>query len=178
MAAGDFFAATIKMSMVAGLLRDPLKHEMKTALARKLLIVAGILLIITGLAKVVSQTGMATILDTRDPIIPATMRQVLLAVGAIEILLGVLCFSSKNFRMQGALVAWFATSVLLYRGGLWYVGYTKPCSCIGTLTDVIHVDEEMADKIAKLILCYLLAVGYSFWLNLSPGEVTPQPKNS
>lgn len=58
------------------------------------------------------------------------------------------------------LVTWLSTSFLCYRIGLWWIGWKRPCGCMGSLTDALHIKPETADHIAKAFLAYLLISSY------------------
>jgi hypothetical protein len=62
-------------------------------------------------------------------------------------------------------IAWLATNFFVYRCGLWWMGWHRPCSCMGNLTDALHIRPEVADNIMKVILAYLLIGSYGllFW---------------
>jgi hypothetical protein len=47
-----------------------------------------------------------------------------------------------------------------------WVGWHKPCSCLGNLTDALHIPPQTADTAMKIILAYLLIGSYGnlFWL--------------
>jgi hypothetical protein len=127
---------------------------------------AGVLLIITATAKFVSTGGSARILQNPDPVLSIPFRHVFWFVGAIEIITAVVCLFGKSIRLQAGLVAWLATNFALYHLGLLLVGYQKPCSCLGNLTDVLHISPKVADTAMKIILAYLLIGSYAtlFWL--------------
>jgi hypothetical protein len=137
---------------------------MHKSVARLLIVVAGLLLVMTGLAKLISQSGSSTLLNANDPIFPLTIRQVLLAVGVIEVVIGIICIKSPRHYLSTVLVAWFATAVVIYRLGMWWVGYRKPCSCIGGITDPLGISPDTAENIAKGILAHLLLTGYGLLL--------------
>ncbi|MGH7977270.1 MAG: hypothetical protein ACREC8_11490, partial [Limisphaerales bacterium] len=63
-------------------------------------------------------------------------------------------------------IAWLATNFFIYRLGLIHIGYHKPCSCLGTLTDALHIPAQTADTAMKIILAYLLIGSYTalLWL--------------
>jgi hypothetical protein len=63
-------------------------------------------------------------------------------------------------------LAWLSTSFLIYRFGLVWAGYHKPCPCLGNLTDALHIPPQTADTAMKIILAYLLIGSYAtlFWL--------------
>jgi hypothetical protein len=123
---------------------------------------AGLLLAATGLAKVFSAIGPAKALDVPDPIFGLAFRQVLLGVGLVELLVAFFCFFTDKARLCLFLIAWLATNFLVYRLGLWWIGWHKPCGCLGNLTDALHISPQVADNLMKAVLAYLL-VG-SYWL--------------
>ena len=44
--------------------------------------------------------------------------------------------------------------------GLWYLGWQRPCSCLGNLTDTLHISPHVADVAMKIVLAYLLVGSY------------------
>ena len=127
---------------------------------------AGVILLITGTAKILNALGHAPILQRVDPIFPIQFNHLMLLAGFLELLVACICFINK-FRILGHIVtAWLATSFLIYRVGLWAVGWHKPCSCLGNLTDALHISPHTADTVMKIILAYLLIGSYAslFWL--------------
>lgn len=110
--------------------------------------------------------GTAKLLVVADPILGIQFRHLMLVVGMVEIVVALLCFFSKGQKLVMGLVAWLATNFVVYRIGLWWVGYNKPCSCLGNLTDALHIPPETADTAMKTILAYLLLGSYAslFWL--------------
>jgi len=133
-------------------------------LARYFLISAGILLVLTGLAKVISGLGSAQILKYPDPIFNMKFKYVFLYVGLLELFLGSFCIFSKNLRSQTMLLAYFATCVFIYRIGLHVVGFRKFCSCLGNLTDALHIPPQTANTAMKIVLAYLMTGSYCLLL--------------
>jgi len=90
----------------------------------------------------------------------------MLAVGLLEVVVATVCFFNRSIQLAVSLVAWLATSFLFYRIGLARMGYHKPCSCLGNLTDALHIAPQTADTAMKFILAYLLVGSYGtlFWL--------------
>ena len=118
---------------------------------------AGALLAATGLATVLSGFGTGGILDLHDPILGVAFGKLLPAVGVFEVLVGIICFSSRlSARLKLSLVAWIATMFLVYRVGLWCVGWHHPCGCMGSLAGVLHLSNQAGDRIIKGLLAYLL----------------------
>jgi hypothetical protein len=135
-------------------------------LIRFFVIVAGFLLLGTATAKLISSAGSARILHNIDPILNVSFQKVFWIAGVLELGIALICLLSKQIWFQAILVAWLATSFVFYRLGLVWVGYLKPCSCLGNLTDALHIPPQIADTAMKIILAYLLIGSYAtlFWL--------------
>lgn len=126
---------------------------------------AGVTLAVTGIAKVWSGLGNSKFLAVVDPIIGITFGQLMLLVGVAEIAIALVCFFSKRQPLAFGLVAWLSTNFVIYRLGLWWMGWHRPCNCLGNLTDALHISPQTADNISKVVLAYLLigSYGFLFW---------------
>lgn len=129
-------------------------------------ITASFLLLMAAAGKLISSFGNAQILSNPDPILRFSFKSIFLAIGAIELVLASICMLKGKFVLKAGLIAWLATAFFVYRLGLAFVGYHKPCSCLGNLTDALHIQPQVADTAMKVILAYLLIGSYSilFWL--------------
>jgi len=127
---------------------------------------AGAILAFTGIAKMLSALGDAPILQSQDPLLILEFRHLMLAAGALELVIAGFCLLNKSQAVAMILVAWLATNLLIYRLGLRWLGWHLPCSCLGNLTDVLHISPQTADTAMKIILAYLLIGSYAtlFWL--------------
>ncbi len=121
---------------------------------------AGALLGVTGFAKAFSAIGPARALDTADPLIRIPFRQLLLLVGLMELLIAFFCLFTDKRRFSLLAIAWLSTNFLVYRLGLWFVGWHRPCGCMGNLTDLLQISPRVADNIMKGVLAYLLVGSY------------------
>jgi len=141
---------------------------------------AGFLLLITAAGKLVSAAGHAHILENEDPLLSISFRRVFETVGLFEVVIALFCFFGKRPILKAVLVAWLATNFLVYRLGLLWIGYHKPCSCMGNLTDALHIPPEIAGIAMKIILFYLLLGSYAtwFWLWRRDGKVKRSMQNS
>jgi hypothetical protein len=149
-------------------------------IARLFLYSAAVVLLLTAAAKFVSSTGHGLILLAIDPLTGFQFGNLFRMVGSIEIVIALVCFCGKRTWLQAGLVAWLATSFLAYRLGLVLVGWHKPCSCLGNLTDALHIPPQIADTAMKIILAYLLIGSYAtlFWLwrqRKKQAAVSPSP---
>jgi hypothetical protein len=125
---------------------------------------SGAVLALTGGAKVWSTFGSVRLLAVADPIAGIPFRWLLLAVGVLELVIAGICFFSRNQRLATMLVAWLATNFLVYRLGLVWMGWHRPCGCMGSLTSALHLSEKAADNIMKVVLAYLLIGSYGLLL--------------
>jgi hypothetical protein len=127
---------------------------------------SALLLLATALAKLVSSMGADKILQTADPIFGIHFRTLFWLVGGVEALVALACFWGKRIELQVGLLIWLATSFLLYRVGLILVHYQHPCPCLGTLTGMLHISENTAQRIVEGVLTYLLFGGFAslLWL--------------
>ena len=127
----------------------------------------GLVFIITGAAKLWTAFSKLKILMFPDPLFSIKFGSLLLIVGIIEVVLGVVCFARKRSMVVMMAIAYFATNLLIYRIGVWGVGWKKPCSCLGNLSDALHISPQTADSMMKIILAYLLIGSYvnlfMFW---------------
>ena len=121
---------------------------------------AGAILAITGIAKLWSGLGTSKFLAVIDPIFGIKFGQLMLAVGLAEIVVALVCFFSKRQTMALGFVAWISTNFVVYRLGLWWIGWHRPCGCLGNLTDALHISPQTADNIMKVLLAYLLIGSY------------------
>ncbi len=127
---------------------------------------AGALLVLTALAKFVSAFGDEKVLMVQDPILKIPFRHVFLFVGLLESIVALICFFGQRIGFQIKAVAWLATLFVLYRIGLVMVDYHGPCSCLGNLTDMIHLPFKQSVILITSILIYLVVGSYVslFWL--------------
>jgi len=143
----------------------------------------GVVLATTGLAKTFSAIGGARALDTADPVTGIPFRQLLLLAGLAELLVAFFCLFTDKRRLSLLAAAWLSTYFLVYRLGLWFIGWNHPCKCMGSLAGALHLSDQAADNIMKGVLAYLLIGSYGMllweWRRARVGraatEVAPTP---
>jgi glucan phosphoethanolaminetransferase (alkaline phosphatase superfamily) len=148
-------------------------------IARWFLYSAVVILLFTAVAKFISSFGHGTILLTRDPFTNFQFRDLFRMVGSIETAVALVCIFSRQIWFPTGLVAWLATSFVVYRLYLYGIGY-QPCSCLGNLTDALHIPPQPANTAMKIILAYLLIGSYAtlFWLWRQRKNSTPAPASA
>jgi hypothetical protein len=116
---------------------------------------AGLILAITGLAKIWSAFGDARALGLVDPIVGVKFGHLMLGAGLMEVAIAIVCWFAKRWETKYLLLAWLATILAGYRVALWYIDWRVPCSCLGNLTDSLRLSPATADSIMKGVLVYL-----------------------
>jgi hypothetical protein len=126
------------------------------SLRKWFILTSGVILAITGVAKIWTGLGNSKFLTVVDPILGIKFGQLMLVVGLTEIVIALVCFFSKRQTLALGLVAWMSTNFVVYRLGLWWMNWKSPCGCLGNLTDALHISPQFADNIMKVLLGYLL----------------------
>ncbi len=121
---------------------------------------AGVVLSIAGLAKVWTGLGDSQLLVVVDPILGIRFKHLMLLMGVGEIAIALVCFFVQRQTLALGLVAWLSTNFVVYRLGLWWMNWKKPCGCLGNLTDALGISPQAADNIMKVLLAYLLIGSY------------------
>jgi hypothetical protein len=127
-----------------------------------------LIIAVTALAKLYSAGGTAQILDHLDPIFLVLNRVMITVVGMIEfVVVGVLLIN-RNASVKLLTVAWLSANFVIYRFGLWFLQIKKPCSCLGTVTDLLPIDPATIDQGMKVLVIYLF-LGSILLLLQNPG---------
>jgi len=125
------------------------------------LLASGAALALTGLAKVLSAVVPAPALTVPDPLFGIPFHRLLAVVGVAELLIAYFCLFTEKCQFSLLAVAWLATSFVAYRLGLWFMGWHRPCGCLGSLTALLHIPTGVADNIMKVVLAFLLIGSYT-----------------
>ncbi len=135
----------------------------------------GGLLLITGIAKVISASGKQAILYSHDPILGFTYRYVFILLGLVEISIALYCFLGTRRLLQAGILGWLSACFFLYRTELGWLKYARPCPCLGSLTAALAIPERTADLILIAVLFYMLIGSCIAFLTLA--ENTKPPLN-
>jgi hypothetical protein len=139
---------------------NEVEGQHRSTLQAWFVISAGVILAITGPAKVWTACGNVKLLTVDDPILGLPFRDLMLVAGCAELVIAWVCLLGHRPLVATGLVALLSTDLLVYRWGLWWLGWHKPCNCLGNLTDTLHLSPQVADNIMKLVLAYLLFGSY------------------
>jgi len=120
-----------------------------------------VILAFTGIAKIFSALGKSKVLTVVDPILGVEFGHLILLVGVVEITIALVLLLHKETVVGNCLVALLATNFVVYRLGLWWINWNRPCGCLGNLMDAIHISPQIADTVMKCVLAYLLIGSYA-----------------
>jgi hypothetical protein len=113
-----------------------------------------VVLFLTAIAKFWSMTGSSGAFDEQDPITRLSFQLLMLMAATLEIGVAAVCIFAKP--VYGLLsIAWLSSLMVTYRVCLAWVGWRKPCSCLGNLTDALHISPQLADNIMKALLAFM-----------------------
>jgi hypothetical protein len=122
------------------------------------------ILLVTAVAKLGSAFGHARILDAEEPVFGLGFRHVFIGAAVLEILVAFVCAFAPSVRARAMVLAWVGASFVIYRVAIYFIGYQKPCPCLGTLTEAIGLSPTVADTTLKVLLVYF--IGGSSWVLL------------
>lgn len=120
----------------------------------------GLILCVTGLAKLVSAFGHTPIVRLAEPITQIQFRQLFIVAGVAELFIAAYCILSKKTINSLLVIAWLSTVFLAYRLSLFWIGWKLPCPCLGNLVPTLHISPFLADMIMKIIMAYMLIGSY------------------
>jgi DNA-directed RNA polymerase subunit RPC12/RpoP len=126
---------------------------------------AGTLLALLGMLKVWGWLSSANLSGVLDPVVGISSNLLMLGVGLVEIAVASVCLFTGKERLAVTLVAWLATNLVVYRSGLWWMGWRRPCGCLGYISDALRISPQAADFLSLIILAFLLvgSYGWLFW---------------
>lgn len=130
--------------------------------SKRFILSAGVLLFITGAAKIISALGKSAVLAKPDPMFGVPFNYLLLSVGLLELFITVVCLLPAKQNIALGLVAALSINFCGYRVGLWLTHWEGYCPCLGSLTQAIHMSRHQADLLTRAILVYLMLGSFSF----------------
>jgi hypothetical protein len=128
------------------------------------------LLMLTGLLKLVTVVQRSAYLDLADPLFEFTgvlsVRSTLLLAGMMEVVVAVFLLGQRQPFVRLAAIAWMSTLFVLYRVGLWAIGFHGPCRCLGGAADWLGIGPEYVNTLSLVTLAYFTAGSYVQLLRL------------
>ena len=124
---------------------------------RLFIISAVIILLLTSVSKLASVGSASAVLDERNPVVDLlTNRQLLGLAGCVELLVAGMVMIMKDPLLRQSFVLWIASVFLVYRMGLWHLGYGSTCFCLGVASQWVPLSMYSQDIMMRGLLAYLL----------------------
>jgi predicted RNA-binding Zn-ribbon protein involved in translation (DUF1610 family) len=130
---------------------------------------AGGILLAAALVRFIIAAGDAQALALPEPMLGISIRYGVMIVGGIELIIALICLFGKQVGLQIGGLAWLATIFLVYRIALYWTHCHSQGTCIGSLTDPLHLARGTTEFILDLLPFYLLlgSVAACFWLHFA-----------
>jgi hypothetical protein len=122
---------------------------------------AGAILLATALERVLIAAGGTQSLSLPEPVLGIPLRYSVLLVAAFELVVAMICLFGRRSGLQLGWLAWLATHYAGYRVGLLTMGIHQQGTCVGSLTDPLHLSRGVAGVIVGLLPVYLLLGSYA-----------------
>ncbi len=122
-----------------------------------------VILSVVAIPKLISFSGSSMLLLERDPIITLRFANLLLLAAALEFFVVIIC--AFRLLIEKLMEITFLSSIIIaYRVGLVWVGWTKPCNCLGNMGDALPISPESTDNFMKFLLGFMFSGGVLFIL--------------
>lgn len=115
-----------------------------------------VLMIIAAGAKLVGAGGAAPLLSLVDPVFGLPNGLLMQITALVEFALAGLLLYWGAGRLSLLGVLWFASSVLVYRVASSFLAPGRPCPCLGSLTERLHLSPQSANALLYSIVFYML----------------------
>ena len=126
---------------------------------------AGGILLFGGIAKLLEVSGNAQQLEISDPIFGIYFRHLLFCIGIVELIVACLCLFTQKTVLSLWLVAWLVANFVVYRIGLWTMGWYHPYVWLQGLMTTLNASPFLADVISLGGAVFLLTGSFAiFWV--------------
>jgi DNA-directed RNA polymerase subunit RPC12/RpoP len=136
---------------------------------RYFILTTGVILLAAALSRFLIAAGHAQILALPEPMLGIPLRSAVLAVGAFELVVALICLFGRRVGLQLGWLAWLGTNYVIFWIGLLAMHIHPHATCIGGLTDPLWVCRGTTGYILEC-LPFGLALGsyaaaVSFWFS-------------
>jgi hypothetical protein len=138
---------------------------------------AGAILLAAALMRFVIAAGNSPVLPLSDPMVGIPLRYAMLAVGAFELVVALVCLFGKKIHFQIGWLAWLATNLVVFHAGLFWMHCHPQATCIGSLTDPMHLSRGASGYIFGMFPIYLVFGSYAAVIQLWLGRTTETSVN-
>ena len=116
---------------------------------------SGGILALDGSAKLLAILDKSQQLYFSEPIAGIEFRHLFIVLGIAEVLVACLCLFTKKRNLTLVLMAWLAANFLVYRIGLWTMGWPHPYVFLASVMKILDTSPIIADRIISLFAVIL-----------------------
>lgn len=134
---------------------------------------AGVILLAAALDRFLVAAGGASILSLPEGVLGIPLRYATIMAGCFELVVALICLFGRRSGLQLGWLAWAVTNYWIYRIGLLTMQCHQQGTCIGGLTDPLHLNCGAAGFIIGFLPFYLLLGSYAgvIWLWLQESRM-------
>jgi hypothetical protein len=133
---------------------------------RRFILSVGGILLAAALIRFIIATGSAQSLSLPEPMLGIPLRYAVVLVGGFELTVALICLFGKKTGLQVGLLAWLATNFLVYWIGLFWMQCQLQGTCLGSLTDPLHLSRGVTGFVMQFLPLALLLGSYAALLQL------------
>lgn len=122
---------------------------------------AGVILLAAALTRFVIAAGAAQALFLPDPVLGIPLRYAVLTVGVFELAVALICLFGKRVGLQIGWLAWLSTNYVVFWIGLLTMHCQLQGTCLGSLTDPLHLSRGTSGFILAILPVYLVLGSYA-----------------
>ena len=111
---------------------------------------AGVILLAAALNRFLIAAGDAQVLPLPDPMLGIPLRDAVIAVGAFELVVALICLFGRRVGFQIGWLAWLGTNYVVFWTGLLAMHCHPQATCIGSLTDPLWLHHGTAGYIFRI----------------------------
>lgn len=120
------------------------------------LVSSGAILALNGMEQILEVFAKNQTLDLADPIFGIPFRVMLLSFGIVNVAIAALCFFTDRKMLLLCIIVWWTANGVVYRIGLWQMGWTQPYPLVSYLATSLHISVRKADVVLAGVAGYLL----------------------
>ena len=125
---------------------------------RYFILSAGVILLAAALSRFLIAAGNAQVMDLPEPLLGIPLRYAVLAVGAFELVVALVCLFGRRVGLQIGWLAWLGTNYIVFWIGLLMMHVHPQATCIGGLTNLLLVHHGTTGYVLQF-LPFGLAIG-------------------
>ena len=122
---------------------------------------AWVILLMAALIRLIIAAGDAPALSLPDALLGMPLRYAVLVVGTVELVVAWVCLFGKSVGLSTVWLTWLGTVYLAFQAGLVWVHCQLQGTCLGSLTDPLHLARGDSGILVGLLPWYVVLGGFA-----------------